>query len=112
MTTKFKDFGGEELQDFPEVKFKLYGEEFICKKAVPGKILLEVAGSVDEENPSSADRVISNFFSVALEEESFARFKKLIIDSERIVTVETLGEIVGWLVEQYSARPTKESSDS
>jgi hypothetical protein len=112
MATKFKDFGSEELKDFPEVKFKLYNEEFFCKKAIPGKLLLEVAGNIDDESPASADKVISQFFEVSLEEESFERFDKLIKDPERIVTVETLGEIVGWLVEQYSGRPTKESSDS
>jgi hypothetical protein len=40
--------------------------------------------------------------------ESLVRFDKLIVDKERVVTTETLGEITGWLVEQYGDRPEEQ----
>lgn len=112
MTTKFKDFGSAKMEELPEIKFKLHGEEFVCHRALQGKVLLEVAGSFDEKNASSANEIIEEFFKVALVSESYKRFYTLIHDPDRIVTVDTLGEITGWLVEQYSGRPTQESSDS
>ena len=48
----------------------------------------------------------------ALIEESLVRFEALLQDSEKIVTVETLGELTSWLVEQYSSRPTPGPEDS
>jgi hypothetical protein len=37
--------------------------------------------------------------------ESYARFDALLEDEKKIVSVETLGEIIGWLIEEYSDRP-------
>lgn len=112
MATKFKDFGSSKTDELDEVKFKLYGEEFNCRKAIQGKVLLEVAGSFDGENVTNANDVIEQFFEAVLEPESHERFNALLHDPDKIVTVEELGEITGWLVEQYSGRPTQESSDS
>lgn len=112
MATKFKDFGSTKIENLDEIKFKLYNEEFTCYRAIQGKILLEVAGGFDGENTANANDVIEKFFKSVLEPESYERFNALIHDPERIVPVEDLGEITGWLVEQYSERPTQGSSDS
>jgi len=112
MTTRYKDFGVDDVADLQEVTFKLHGEEFHCRRAIQGKVLLEVAGKASSTDAGNADNIISGFFSAALVPESFERFEKLIHDPDTIVTVETLGEITAWLVEQYSERPTQESSDS
>jgi hypothetical protein len=55
---------------------------------------------------------MTEFFQQALLPESYERFNKLLEDPDTIVTVDVLGEVTGWLVEQYSARPTVESKDS
>jgi len=112
MATKFKDFGTVKVEERDEIKFKLYGEEFICYRAIQGKVLLEVAGGFDGGNTVNANDVIEKFFKAVLEPDSYERFNALIHDPERIVPVEDLGEITGWLVEQYSGRPTQGSSDS
>lgn len=109
--SRFKDFGaGGEVVHEP-LSFKLYGEDFNCRPALQGKVLLDMASSADAEKGSPGE-VINDFFSQALLPESLERFNALINDPEKIVTVETLGEIVGWLVEQYSNRPTEEPSRS
>lgn len=112
MATKFKDFGSSNVEELDEVKFKLYNEEFHCRRAIQGKVLLEVAGSFDGDNVTNANDVIEQFFEAVLEPESRKKFYALLHDPDKIVTVEELGEITGWLVEQYSGRPTQESSDS
>lgn len=112
MTGRFKDFGEDSNVNKEPLSFKLYGEEFNCHPAVQGKVLLDIIKQAESDDPASTAKMIDDFFKTALIEESFTRFEALIQDPDRIVTVETLGEISGWLVSEYSERPTKESSDS
>jgi hypothetical protein len=51
------------------------------------------------------------FFKNVLQDESYARFDALTRDKNRIVEVETLAEIVSWLMEEYSDRPPTQPED-
>jgi hypothetical protein len=109
---RFKDFGaGENLSKEP-LKFKLHGEDFECWPNLQGKVLLDLASNTSEDDSAAAAKTMNDFFAAALKPESLARFNSLLEDPERIVTVETLGEITAWLVEEYSSRPTQEPSAS
>ena len=112
MTGRFKDFGEDSNVVREPLSFKLYGEEFNCVPAIQGKVLLDTVKKVDSEKASAAAEVIEDFFKVTLLSESYERFQKLLNDPDKIVTVETLSEITGWLVSEYAERPTKESSGS
>jgi hypothetical protein len=70
-----------------------------------------VSDSGSESN-GMATSLIDKFFAKVLLPESFERFLKLVEDPSKIVTVEKLGEITSWLVEQYSSRPTLGLEDS
>ena len=103
---KFKDFGVVSIDEKLEpISFKLNGEEFQCVSALPGKVLLEMVAKSNSESASDQATMVSDFFSHALVDESLERFNSLISDKEKVVTTETLGEITGWLVEQYADRP-------
>jgi hypothetical protein len=107
--TRFKDFGsgsGSVPKEAPV--FKLHGEEFICKPAIQGKVLLSLAANSSSEDPSKAAGVIDDFFGYVLTEESSTRFQSLLVDPDRIVSVETLSDIVAWLVEEYTSRPNQQ----
>ena len=104
--SKFKDFGaGSSLAEREPISFKLHGEDFNCVAAMPGKVLLDIVAKSSSESTADQAAVINDFFSHVLLEESLERFNALVVDKERVVTAETLGEITGWLVEQYSERP-------
>lgn len=106
MTTRFKDFGaGGEVNSEP-LSFKLHDEEFHCHKNLQGKALLDMASGASKAETEDVSQTILKFFSKALVEESYARFLKLLDHPDKIVTVESLGEITAWLVEEYSGRPT------
>ena len=107
MTARFKDFGSGGDQNTESIQFKLHGEEFECVKNLQGNALLNLVAKAGSGEPSDAAETIKDIFSRALVEESYERFVKLIDDKEKIVTVETLGAITAWLVEQYSGRPTQ-----
>lgn len=102
---KFKDFGAPSVEESEPITFKLHDEEFSCVKALPGKVLLDMVARSNSDNSADQASMINEFFSHALVDESYERFNSLIVDKERVVSAETLGEITGWLVEQYGDRP-------
>lgn len=106
MTARFKDFGTGGDQNLDPVSFKLHGEDFECVKNLQGSVILNIASKATSGNSADAADTVKDIFSKALTKESYERFTKLIEDPEKIVTVETLGAITAWLVEQYSGRPT------
>lgn len=106
---RYKDFGsGNQDKPAEPLAFKLHGEEFSCKPKMQGKVLLDlVSKSSAQDNPAEAAAIINKFFELVLIAESYQRFDALVQSDDRIVEVEQLSEIVGWLVEQYSDRPTQ-----
>lgn len=106
MATRFKDFGTPESNQEP-LSFALFGETFECRPSLQGKFLLELVSESKSEDPSAAALVMQKFFDTVLTEESLKKFNNLAEDPNRIVSVETLSDITAWLVEEYSARPTR-----
>lgn len=107
MTNRFKDFGAGSSVNKEPIVFKLHGEEFTCVPSLQGKALLGIVSGASAEDGAAAAKSIIDFFEVCLVAESYERFDNLLSDPEKIVSVDTLGDITAWLVEQYSSRPTK-----
>ncbi len=108
---RHKDFGSGNA-DVEPLTFDLHGETFVCLPQVPGKFLLDLAKNSASEDAGENAEIITKFFSQVLEDESFERFDALLEDKRRVVTMETLGEIVSWLMEEYSGRPEKQPEAS
>lgn len=109
MTTRFKDFGyGKAVGSKEPLKFKLYDEEFECVAQIQGKVMLDLVSESTSEDAGSTARVVSSFFGKVMLPESFVRFEALTEDPDRIVSVETLSEIVSWLITEYGNRPNQE----
>lgn len=106
MTTRFKDFGsGTDTSVVEPISFMIHGEEFHCVSAIQGKVLLGFVAESQSNDPAVQAAVIEKFFDKILVEESLERFTALQESKDRIVSVETLSEILGWVVEQYTVRP-------
>jgi hypothetical protein len=105
--SRFKDFGKTVDLDKPAepLSFKLWEEEFHCVKRIQGRVMLELVESSNADDPSASARTIRTFFKKVMLPESYERFDVLLGDQEKIVSVETLSEIVAWLIEQYGDRP-------
>lgn len=106
---RHKSFGSSNpyVEQEP-VSFDLYDETFTCKSAVQGAALLRF-GKETKDNPAEA---VMNFFEMCMPEEEYARFAELIESEDKIVDATTLGEIAGFLVSEYSARPTGPGASS
>jgi hypothetical protein len=104
---RFKDFGADQDQPKEEMSFKLHEEEFTCRPAIPGKAILNLVSKANaEDDLGGAAGAIDTFFKAVLVPESYERFEALALDPDRIVTMDKLSEIVGWLAEEYAGRPT------
>jgi hypothetical protein len=104
--TKYRDFGsGKTSGEVEPVTFKIHGEEFSCRPELQGKALLDLVAQSSSEDPAQAAKTIGNFFENVLLDESYSRFNSLLTSPDKIVSVETLAEISGWLVEVYAGRP-------
>ena len=104
---RFKDFGADQDKPKEEMSFKLHEEEFTCRPAIPGKAILNLVSKANaQDDLGEAAGAIDSFFKAVLVPESYERFEALALDPDRIVTMDKLGEIVGWLAEEYSGRPT------
>ena len=110
---RFKDFGSKSVDENIEpISFKLWDTEFHCISQIQGKVLLDMFSDSSSEDPSKSSKVISQFFDSVLVEDSKKAFNELLVSPEKIVSVDMLAEIVAWLVEQYSDRPTERSEAS
>lgn len=108
---RFKDFGAPTTEQSEPVSFKLHDQEFHCVSSVQGRVLLSMVSDSQSGDPAVIAGITDKFFGYVLTEESLERFNKLTTDKDTIVSVETLGEIVSWLVEQYSDRPNQQPED-
>lgn len=106
---RFKDFGSGSNggASVEPVTFKIHGEEFTCIPEIPGKTVLNLVAKSGGDNPGQSAEAVTSFFKVVLTEESNLRFDALAEDPHRVVTIQTLTEIIEWLVEQYTDRPTE-----
>lgn len=110
---RFKDFGtGKDQAQRELITFKLHEEEFFCVANIQGKVLLDITAKSSADDAATSAQVMSDFFDYVLTEESSKRFDVLVHDKEKFVHVETLGEIVGWLMGQYSDRPEEQPEAS
>jgi len=112
---KIKDFGAPSLgDDLEDITFVLYEESFTCRRGIPGKVMIDIAAqTADESDPAAGARVIDDFFkSVLIDEETYNRFNSILRDPDKMIPIESIMEIVSWLMEVYGERPTPRSEGS
>ena len=102
---RFKDFGAGVAKEASPLSFKIHSEEFHCVPRIQGQVLLDLIASTGDNSAQNSAGVMNMFFKNVLQDESYARFDALTRDKNRIVEVETLAEIVTWLMEEYGDRP-------
>jgi hypothetical protein len=105
---EIKDFGSKFVADREVINFKIHGEQFECVPAVQGMVLLELVADSSSDDSTRQAQAISKFFGYVLTEESNERFQKLLTSKDKIVPVETLAEVVGWITGQLTERPNQQ----
>ena len=107
--TRTKNFGsGTPKKNLDPITFTLHDEDFTAVSQIQGALLIQLVKDSQSTDTSKAAAVILDFFDEVLEEESLVRFKALTHSKDRFVDMQTLAEIVAWLVEEYTNRPEEQ----
>jgi len=93
------------------VSFDLEGVKFYCRPRMAAGVILAIGANSEDESESSI-KTIRMFFATALEPDSLDLFNEMINDPNKAIPLSTLMEIINWLSEVYTARPTGETSES
>jgi hypothetical protein len=110
---RHKDFGKPVLPDEMEpVSFDLYGQTFQCYKQINGIALLRFVKEANAEDGARATQALLDIFKRVMNDAEYDRFMELCEDPDTVVPVETLSDIISFLIEIYTDRPTKQSGDS
>lgn len=112
MTTRFKDFGDGGTVIVEPLSFKLHDVEFKCKSVIQGKVLLDMVAMSGSENSGESASVLKSFLKSVMVADSHAEFLEMQDSDDKIVSIETIGELVGWLVGEYSGRPQEGPDNS
>lgn len=109
-----RDFDKENKTEPREepVDFKLFGKTWACADDVNGKRLLDNAALLDSDSiGDQRDGVIAIFEETIVEDEVEDFFDRL-NDPKTKIQLSVLVEVVGWLVDQYTERPTVPPANS
>lgn len=86
-----------------------FTETFTARATVPGMSIIDFAAGGAGEGKNSV-AAVQSFYKKALPEEEYARFIEFTDNPKFDVELDTLVEIIGFLVEEYASRPTKAPS--
>lgn len=89
--------------------FTVLGQTFICLPEPPAGALTDLIGSAEGSTVAQATAAVS-FLAAVLPDADAARFEALIHAKDTVVPIEVLSEILQWVTEQYTGRPTMPSS--
>lgn len=90
-------------------------EEFRCVEEAPSALVSDVllAGSVSPDGTvKHAVGVLVRFLETVIVDDDREKFRLLIRDPKRHVQASLLGEVVSWLIEVYTGRPTTPPTSS
>lgn len=85
------------------------GEEFEAYPEVSGAVTLELVATAGSDDPSETAAGILAYLKGSLDASNFKRFNAYIRKPENNVKIETLSEVVAYLVEERTSRPTPAS---
>lgn len=101
-----------ETVEREDVNFRLFGTQWDCREQVNGKLLMDQAASLDGDSlVDQRDGVIGILKMTVLPDQIDDLLAEL-DDPDKVIQLQKLVEIVGWLVEQYVDRPTEQPARS
>jgi hypothetical protein len=92
-----------------EIGFVLGETEYVCKPDIQGAVILDFIAAAENGGGGAAAKLLP-FFDKVLSPDDLDKFHTQIDSPDEIIEIETLSDIVGHLIEQYTERPTQASS--
>lgn len=91
--------------------FSVAGREFKCLPEPPSGVLTDLVVATSGSVGQQAAGFVS-FLTGCMPDVEAEQFLLVIHDKDTIVPLATLADIAGWLIEEYTGRPTTPSSSS
>lgn len=90
----------------------LRSDTFHATKPTDERLFLVAASIGDEDNAGSEAGAIMSIFRDALPEKEYKTLRSRLADPEDSVDMETIGEVMEWLMEKWTDFPTEPSHNS
>lgn len=103
----FSEAGSDDI-----LVLEINDQAFKCKSRIPGMVLMRWVSKIDMDDPATAGEAIEVLLRQAIAPDDWDRFDAYVTDARNNVDLKTLGEIIGWLTEQYTGTPTQQPSGS
>jgi hypothetical protein len=105
---KIKSFTSTTPKEAVEpIPFELEGETFEAYGQVPGAVLLDFIAASTQEDSTGTAAAILGYLKSSMPKDTFKRFDKLTRDPEKVIELQVLADIVSYLIEERSSRPTQ-----
>lgn len=105
---RFRNFGeAVRASDLPPLEFELCGRLYHCAPAMNSKKLMGFVKRADDAGGSSAGDVIHDFIHEVILSEDREAWDALMDSDDYIIDIQLVSDVVSWLIENYSNRPTK-----
>lgn len=88
------------------ITFELEGQDFEAYGQVPGAVLLDFIAASSQEDSNGTAGAIIGYLKSSMNRENFKRFDKLTRDPEIVIELQVLADIVAYLIEERTDRPT------
>lgn len=88
------------------IPFELEGESFEAYGQVPGAVLLDFIAASSQDDSTGTAGAITGYLKSSMDKENFKRFDKLTRDPEVVIELQVLADIVAYLIEERTNRPT------
>jgi len=89
--------------------FDIAGESFEVLPEAPGIILLEFIEATTSDNKGATAAALTKFLKSVMSAEEWARLDVVLHDAKNMIDIKTISEIVGFVIESYTSRPTEAS---
>lgn len=95
-----------------EVTFDLAGETFHCVSALPAGLVTDFLSAATDDNVGVQAGALLDILKAAVVDADLPRFERLVRSKDKPIPLETLGQLVEWLVGELSGYPTVPPSSS
>jgi hypothetical protein len=89
--------------------FDIAGESFEVLPEAPGIVLLEFIEATTSEEKGANAAALTRFLKSVMSAEEWKRLNAVFHDPKHKIDIKTISEVVGYVIESYTSRPSEAS---
>lgn len=108
--TRFHDFDADRNTE--PITFRFGGRDFTAKATCPSDVMLRFIADGAADSQSAQVDAVDAFMRQVLDAGDVEKWEAAKTDPVAPVSIKDCSDLINWLVEEYSGRPTSEPSPS